>query len=57
LLKNRHPFVDKQTLYIYTCKCIFMHTERGRRPRSDFAARNGRKKPDCLSSGGNEKET
>src|ERR1700690_118345 len=34
-----------------------MHTERGHRPRSDFAAKNGTKKPDGLSSGGSEKES
>ena len=27
LAKKKHPFVDKGTLYIYTCKCIFMHTQ------------------------------
>jgi hypothetical protein len=32
LAKKKHPFVDKGTLYIYTCKCIFMHT--GARPRA-----------------------
>ena len=27
LVKKRHPFVDKQTLYIYTWECIFMHSQ------------------------------